>query len=255
MDEPDLDEASPFYNGCLLSWTVTVQPDCISARQGSKTSMVLFGDSHAAQWYPALNQVAKDRGWGLRTYTKTTCPPLNLAIFSPYLDRQYTECENWRQDVMARIAADPPALVVLGIARHYSDAYHFLPYDKAWLSGMKTMIGKLRSTGAKVLILGPVPKPPADVPTCLSAHLTTESACDFPRASSVSEAGIQAEQAIAQSSGAAYLDLTPFMCGQRSCPVILGHDLIYRDDNHLTGGFAKLLIPIVSAEIQAVTRA
>jgi hypothetical protein len=50
LDEPDLDEASPFFNGCLLSWTVTVQPDCVSARQDAKKSMVLFGDSHAAQW-------------------------------------------------------------------------------------------------------------------------------------------------------------------------------------------------------------
>jgi len=252
LDEPDLDEASPFYNGCLLSWTVVQQPDCASADQASTKSVVLFGDSHATQWYPALNEVADDRHWALRTYTKTTCPPLDVPIFSPYLDRQYTECQNWRRDILGRIAADPPALVVLGIARHYSDAYHLLPYDKAWLSGMASMIGTIRATGAKVLVLGPIPKPPADVPTCLSAHLHIEQACDFPRATAVSESGIHAEQSVATTAGASYLDLTPYLCDPRSCPVIFGRNLVYRDDNHLTGGIAQLLTPVLAAEIRSV---
>jgi len=121
------DKAAPFVDGCNLSWTDTVQPEC-SYTSGSP-KVVLFGDSHAAQWFPPLEQVARRRHWQLESLTKTTCPPNDLPLFSPYLGREYTECQQWRTSILARVRAERPTLVVLGVARHYGSDYHLSVYD------------------------------------------------------------------------------------------------------------------------------
>ena len=41
----------------------------------SKTTVVLFGDSHAMQWFPALNGLAKEHDWRLVGLTKAARPP------------------------------------------------------------------------------------------------------------------------------------------------------------------------------------
>jgi hypothetical protein len=37
-----------------------------------------------------------------------------------------------------------------------------------------------------------------------------------------------------------------------TCPLIVGNDLVFRDDNHITVEYATLLAPVVAAEFTAV---
>jgi len=53
---------------------------------------------------PAVDAAANQHGWQLYNWTKATCPPLFGPIISPVLGRTFTECETWRQNVLARIA-------------------------------------------------------------------------------------------------------------------------------------------------------
>ena len=76
---------------------------------------MLFGDSHANQWFNTLDAIAKESHWRLVPYTKGGCPPPYYPNF--YLDelkRVYTECYAWRDAVFDRIAALHPSLVVIG---------------------------------------------------------------------------------------------------------------------------------------------
>ncbi len=247
-----IDKAAPFFDGCALSWTDTVQGDCSYADTSSPKRIVLFGDSHAAQWQPTFDAIATAHHWRLESLNKTTCPPLELPIFSPYLGRDYTECEQWRQEILARIRTEHPALVVLGVARHYDPSYHFTVYSKQWLDGMSAMVREIRAMGVQVLVMGAIPKPPQDIPTCLSAHVSNATACTLDRATTVNAAGIRAEQAATESAGGHYLNLIPLFCTATRCPVIVGNNLVYRDDNHLTTYYATWLAPVIGAELQTI---
>ena len=108
---------------------------------------------------------AKQHGWRLYNWTKATCPPLHLPIYSPELGRTFTECETWQQNVLARIQAVHPALVILGVARHYSSVYGFTPYQLPWLQAMAQMVTTIRQMGAKVMVIGPVPSRHSTFPT------------------------------------------------------------------------------------------
>lgn len=246
------DKAAPFVDGCNLSWTDTVQPEC-SYTSGSP-KVVLFGDSHAAQWFPPLEQVAQRRHWQLESLTKTTCPPNDLPLFSPYLGREYTECQQWRTSILARVRAERPTLVVLGVARHYGSDYHLSVYDSAWNAGLASTVRQIHATGATVLVMGPTPKPPADVPTCVSEHLADVRGCEFSYASAVNAGGMATERRAVERAGGSYLEVPRWVCSSRTCAVVVGNLLAYRDDNHLTTTFTRWLAPAVDLAITVAMR-
>jgi hypothetical protein len=249
LEEAATDKPEVFINGCVRSWLGVGQGECASAAVGSATTVALVGDSHAAMWQPAVEQVATERGWRLETMGKVTCPLLDLPISSPYLDREYTECEQWRGEVLDRLRAEHPALVVLGTAHHYSPDFRFTVYSQQWTDALARTVSELRATGATVLVLGPIPWPQTNVPTCLSEHLDSTAACGLARGSALDDAGIAAEAAATATGGGRYADLSALFCTADRCPVVVGDQLVYRDDNHVTLGYARWLAPVVGALI------
>jgi peptidoglycan/LPS O-acetylase OafA/YrhL len=239
------DKPAVFVNGCVRSWRDVGQSECASGDTASATTVALVGDSHAAMWNPALQQVAEQRHWRLKTLGKVTCPLMDLPITSPYLGRQYTECVQWRDEIMARLRSEHPQLVVLSMSRRYGADFGFISYDPAWIDTLSRLVAQLRSTGATVLVLGPVPDPHSTVPTCLSAHLDDATACSPPQSVAVNDAGIAAEKAATMAGGGQYADLTALFCTPDRCPMIVGNTLVYRDDNHVTIEYAQVLAPVM----------
>lgn len=235
-----------FVNGCVLSWMAVAVPDCTSGDINSATKVALIGDSHAGMWQPALETAAQQSHWRLDTFAKVTCPPMKLPILSPYLGREFTECKQWRADVLARVAKERPALIVLDMVRRYGADFGFVSYDQTWLDGLTRLVSQLRGTGARVLVLGPVPDPHTTVPTCLSAHMDDASACAPDRPIALNDKGIAAETAAVQAGGGQYARLDQYFCTDRRCPVIVGNTLVFRDDNHITAEYAQLLSPVMT---------
>jgi hypothetical protein len=95
-------------------------------------------------------------------------------------------------------------------------------------------------------VFGPVPKPPFDVPGCLSANLTDATACTVPVHVGLNENGIEAETAEVTSNGGTYVDTQPWFCTPSTCAVMVDNLLVYRDDNHITAVYASFLTSVVA---------
>jgi peptidoglycan/LPS O-acetylase OafA/YrhL len=241
------DKAAVFVNGCVRSWRDVGQSECATGDTASPTTVALVGDSHAAMWNPAFERLAEQRHWRLETLAKVTCPLQELHITSPYLGREYTECEQWRGQIMDRLTAEHPRLVVLDMSRRYGGDFGFVSYDPAWLDTLGRTVARLRSIGATVLVLGPVPDPRSSVPGCLSGHLDDATACAPARPAAVNDGGIGAERAATTGGGGQYADVTDLFCTADRCPMIVGNTLVFRDDNHVTTEYAQLVAPVVGA--------
>ncbi len=241
------DKPVVFLNGCVRSWRELGQAECATGDTASATTVALVGDSHAAMWNPALQRFAEQQQWRLETLGKVTCPLMDLPITSPYLGREFTECVQWRSEIMARLQAEHPKLIVLSMSRRYGADFGFTSYDAAWINSIHRLVGQLRRTGAKVLVLGPIPDPHSTVPTCLSDHLDDAGACSPARSAAVNGTGIAAEQAATGAGGGQYADLTDLFCTGQRCPTIVGNELVYRDDNHVTIEYAQTLAPVIGA--------
>ena len=240
------------FGGCLLTPFQLEQGDCEFADTNSTKTVALVGDSHAAMWTPALEQIANQRQWRLEMLSKGACPLLDLSITNPLrgLAETFAHCEQWRAQTLDRLRARQPQLVVVSMWRGYGSEESltgFRTFDPAWIAALTRLVGDLRSTGAQVLVLGPVPDPQSTVPICLSGHLDNVTACSPKRSTAVNQPGINAEAAATEAGGGHYADLTELFCTTDRCPVIVGDTLVYLDQNHLTIEYAQLLAPAIGA--------
>ncbi|MGA9492111.1 MAG: SGNH hydrolase domain-containing protein, partial [Mycobacterium sp.] len=237
--------------GCFRGIFEVGQPECATGATASTTTVALVGDSNAVMWSPAFQQIAAPRHWRLETLTKASCPLFDLPIINPVAGREYTECEQWRGQILARLQTEHPRLVVLSVMRRYGARYGwatgFTSYDRAWIDGLTRLVQQLRGTGVNVLVLGPIPDPQSEVPECLSVHLDDATACSPPRSAAVNQAGIAAESAATKAGSGQYADLTELFCTAARCPVIVGNTLVYFDQNHVTDEYSRLLAPVIGA--------
>ena len=106
-----------YADGCQLQLLATESPPCEYGPARNDTTVVLFGDSHAAHWFPALDSVAALRGWKLVNLTKTGCPATSVTVTN--LGRRYFECDAWRARALERIVRLRPTLVVFSNDKTY----------------------------------------------------------------------------------------------------------------------------------------
>ena len=240
------DKPAGFFDGCVRTWLEVGVPECVSGDPDGPTTVALVGDSHAAMWQPALEPLAAHQHWRLVTMAKVTCPLQDLPILSPYLGRDYSECRQWRTEAIQRLRDEQPKLIVLSMSRRYGADFGFTAYDPAWMTSLTDLVATLRAdTGARVLVLGPVPDPHSDVPVCLSARLDDALACAPERQKGLYADGIAGESAATGAGGGQYAELSQLFCTDRVCPVIVGTDVVFRDDNHITVSRARTLAPVL----------
>lgn len=241
LEDAASDNPEIYANGCHRSQSSTDSSGCQIGDNDAAPVVFLFGDSHAASWYPALAKLAREGRIRLDVNTKSSC-------YSAHIDEEndgvpYTECAQWRQGVIKRINAENPDLVLLA---NYPGAHEELVADDAdfastWRSGLESTIEDI--DGPRVAVMADVPHRDETPSICLSAHLQDTSEC----AASVDEALepdlVQAEEDATSKTGADYLNLTDYLCNRRDCPPIIGDTLVYRDGHHLTARFSAEMAP------------
>jgi peptidoglycan/LPS O-acetylase OafA/YrhL len=243
-------------NGCLRVLPFdSGHPECAVGDTASKTTVALIGDSRAAMFNPAFQQVADQQHWRLLMMAKAGCPITDLRL-NKYVNgfaEEFQRCAQWRDRIMARLRVEHPQLIVVSSARAYdADGAHMLVpglkmYDAAWLGSLTRLVQQLRDTGAKVLVLGPTADPPAPVPLCLSGHLDDATACAAVWGDEVHGPGIAAESAATEAGGGQYADIKELFCTANRCPAIVGNTMVYFDAGHLTREYSQLLAPAMGA--------
>jgi len=248
-----------YADGCHLSEPATELGECAFGDPASTTTVVLFGDSHAAQWFPALERLATDRSWRLESLTKSGCTPATIAVWNTRLKRAYTECDQWRDAVVTRVAAERPALVIVASSHPYPAAGNGgpLPADdgQALAAGLATTLDRLRSSAGAVALIADTPKFDFDPPECLSAHLDDTLACSRPRAKMLDAAWLATERALAAAHGATLVDPTGWACPTDPCPSVIGRFLVYRDRHHLATPYVVALRDRLAGALPAVVAA
>jgi peptidoglycan/LPS O-acetylase OafA/YrhL len=119
-------------------------------------TVVLFGDSHAAQWFPALLEIADVRHWRLATIIKPGCTPLNIREdVTPRLERV---CEEWRHAAIGEIKELDPELVILTSSSRNLGADGKIVADmRAWEQGARDTFAALAKQGGKVRFIRDTP--------------------------------------------------------------------------------------------------
>jgi hypothetical protein len=235
-----------YANGCHLDQASVDPRTCVFGDTASATTVVLFGDSHAAQWFPTFLRLADVEHWRLVTLTKSACTPADVTVWNPTYARAYTECDAWRTKAFAVIGNDHPALVVMAMSRTYSivaasGTATVAERPDLWDAGIAASLQRLRGSADRVVLIGDTPRSTLDPPACLSKDLDDVLACATSASKALDPARTAADEGLAGAAGVAFIDPTPWICPSDPCPVVIDHYLVLRDSHHLTTPFATAL--------------
>jgi peptidoglycan/LPS O-acetylase OafA/YrhL len=245
-DRPDV-----YGQDCFAGFFDGVKQCTFGAQDSSKT-VVLFGDSHAAQWFPALELIAQNEHWRLITFLKSACAPEDVSYVYPAIARRYTECEQWRSSVLEQIKELRPALVFVTGSQLYvrsPPSGTALVSEADYLAGAKRTLKKLDESGTQTLLLRDSPVPGFNVPGCLArsawhGRWRQPSQCSFDRRGAVDTTVHELEiQAAQEFQRVRYVDLTDYLCDERICSPEKAGVVIYSDANHLSVPFVISFAP------------
>jgi peptidoglycan/LPS O-acetylase OafA/YrhL len=245
-------------NPCHISFASTKLEECVRGSPTSSTTLVLFGDSHANQWEPALETIANDRGWRLVMMAKPACPTARVTIFSLNLKRIYTECDTWREAALKQILEIRPAAVVIANRQMQEISPKPKDWNSAWRDGSRQTLEPLNSAGITTIILRDTPAPGFDVPSCIAGNVSwwarkrasRRNPCMLNRAVAVNDGVFRAEQESAAGlRHVSLLDLTDLFCDGAVCPPSKNGIMAYSDDSHISGRFSRSLAPALASRL------
>ncbi len=212
--------------------------------------VALVGDSHAAQWVPALREIAATRGWRLETFTKSSCP---YAEMRPALEGEPNDaCVEFNDTLTDRLLAAQPRLVITTSSNEY------VPFvegrgplagaagQAAFTDGLEESVATLLDAGIDVVLIADTPRPDIDVPDCLG-RLGEVAACTVSR-TDATVAPLQASVAD-RLPRTLLVDMTDSICTTEDCPPIVGTTLVWRDSHHLTATYSRSLAATLETQL------
>ncbi|GGO66377.1 acyltransferase [Microbacterium nanhaiense] len=231
---PD-DNPSMYAEGCQLGFLVSEPRPCSYGDIGGPR-VVLFGDSHAAQWQPALAEIAAREGFELVAQTKSSCRSTLEA--QPGDAERDRACTRWREAVLDQLAAEPPELVILA---NFAGAHTAPGSDpgEQWRSGLARTVQAIPDS-SRVVVLADSPDLGESPIPCLVRHVDDADACAVSAERAMESVGRAAVESAVATTRAGYVDITGYLCADR-CPPVIGNTLVYRDANHLTATFVTQL--------------
>jgi len=229
FDLKEVTEKPAVYDdNCHVNYGETKSGYCTYGDKTSSATIVLYGDSHAAQWFPTLEKLAVEKGFKLVSLTKSACP----SVDAPRPDQgsfKNVHCEKWRKNSIARIKAIHPVAVIVSSFQYFLPRAGYSDREKWWSDGQKKLLTSLKGSSDHLIYLSDTPRPLRDVPSCLASRDSTR--CDSTEKTSVSVV-----------KGFQVIDPTPWLCTSY-CPAIIDAIVAYRDASHISVAMAEHLSP------------
>ena len=242
------DRSRMYSDGCLVGTTGTKSNKCVYGDPDGKRTMVLFGDSHAMQYFPAMEELSREHGWRLVALAKAECTPGETEVLSITTGSEYGECETWRERALQRIETmGPKTTVIMSGATDYTpvatdDGGSGARARAATLeAGYVATLTRLHRAGLQTAVIKDPPAAESDVPSCVSQELGNLESCAFRR---VRDENREYDARAARTTDGAHLiDVTGEICPDDVCRAVIGNALVYRDKSHLSATFALTLSP------------
>lgn len=222
-----MEKPAVYDDGCHVNNGETISGDCTYG-PASPNKVVLFGDSHAAQWMPVLEELAYERNFQLISLTKSACPgPAVRKVETG--EYKNADCSEWRQNAIARIQQIKPMAVLVSGMQYFKTPKEFQSRGDWWRDGQAKTYAALQGSSQHIIYISDTPHPLRDIPNCIAAGRidrcnTTEPSDAF------------------FTAGWQQINPTSWFCAA-TCPAIVNGVVIYRDNSHISVMGSKMVKP------------
>ena len=238
-DLPDL-----YEDGCQSSEEDTFPSPCVYGPDDAETTVALVGDSHAAHWSPALQEIAEDRDWQLYTFTKSSCAFTATLLVRPGGGDPYTQCQLWTENVLSELHKLDPDFVITssrakatpyGMDGDEEEARRAVPKACPRCGSFWT---RRASPWWPCATLPPPAAGSWSASTCTVRTSKPASGSGTARSTARTRRSLRLRRADVDTP---IVDLSDRFCLDDICPAVIGNVLVYRDSHHITATYSRLL--------------
>jgi peptidoglycan/LPS O-acetylase OafA/YrhL len=249
----------PLNLSCWVTDPSVVLRSCVSGDANATRTIMVVGDSHAAQWLPAIDEAARELHVRVVTSVEGNCPGIGRG----WTD-QTASCTTRLRHLPELIRTLHPALVISSNSSGYIGVLVDARGKRvrssgqlgAWGDEMFTFASELRADNIPLLDVLDTPHYASDPLDCL-ANDRDASRCSLRRDTAVaSVAAIHKAEidALTRAGHGTVLDPSDILCGSRECPIVVGGQVTYNDGGHLTKSYAATLGGVFTGAIRTTTR-
>lgn len=239
----------PALNACIGG----TEPEsaCTFGDTHATRTMVLFGDSHALMWFPALDAIATAAKWRLVAFMEYACPVADVTVWDVVSNSPDYLCPIFRTQTIKRIDKLDPRLVIVSEALTTLDAQDKAITDAQWTKALEKSLGQLHARSMRRVVIGQdelVPNPVA----CLAANPTAVQSCSSPETPAFL-AQLAADRAAAHAARVPYLSEVPWLCST-NCTVVIGNMVVYNSTGHLSATYDTYLTDVMKLALKPSMR-
>jgi len=228
---------------------------CIFGKLNSKDVMYIFGDSHAQQWLPPLVSAFGDK-YKIIIAFRYECQPAEVDVQSTPGQPSNAGCSTWRANTIQTIVRAKPKVIVIAESTFRRKTTDGAVMNTAtWSTGLLSVFTQLKSSGAKMVVIGDNPAFQFAPSGCLTLNRNNVQNCTRnPTTLPAEYQTLSAAEANAASvSGVGFINTTKWFCkvtpSQTSCPALINGMLPYLDWNHITLTYSLYLTTVLKTAV------
>jgi hypothetical protein len=217
---------------------------CIYGDVSATKTIVLFGNSHARMWLPAIDPIVTSMGYKLVLLGKNSCPVVSLNLSS----KIYPECNAVIAESIAAIKVIKPTVAILADRTIEAGMA-----GSTWEKGMETTIKDITSSVGKVVLIGDIQEFNFNPDSCLIRHPTkVQSACSIANPNHKEPSIAVYEKDAAAKEKADYLNPNQWLCTTTRCSPVIGTFVVYWDSDHVTDIYSAYLSTVMGAALKPI---
>lgn len=234
---------------CSASATAVDFPGCsFGSERDDAVRVAITGNSHATMLIPGLVDQLEARNWRLDVYVGKGC-----EWREPSADDS-AACVARRTIMQEAFTGDRPYDIVLVTSKSpdKTSVADQAAIRASTLSAWQPVLDR----GTSIVVLRDNPRVPDAAAACVdraSADELLAGACAFPVTDAYPSVDLNTATAAMTDGAVPVVDLGGLYCSAGSCPLAVGHVLVYRDLHHITATWSRTIAPLLVDQIRAAT--
>ena len=198
-----------------------------------KKLIVVFGNSHATMWIPAVQKIALTHQLRFIPIVKESC------VYDSYVSpSSKKDCLDWFRWAEPKLAALHPDIVIV-------PAY----VEARWKIGIPDLLERFSSVAPRVVLMSDAPGIDILPTDCLLLDGATQGTCLRPQRKRFRESEVILRR-MASQHNAEFIDVHEWFCYQDRCPLVVNSTVVYRDTGHITATYSRFLTPALARALR-----
>lgn len=202
-------------------------PDCLIGEGDDR--ILLWGDSHAAQYVGMFRILAEQNGFSFRNAANSSCPPL-LKSPERFAGNAYREGCRAASPVFNQLVNAAHTIIIGASWRSYL-------YYPDFINDFQEMLAGFEKAGKQVVLLGDPPRVPMLNHECMLRAVKLPSIkCEKLFSVSISETATTEKLRLFATAGSGIFIFNPdqLLCSNEQCSPVVNGEIAYYDESHLS---------------------